>query len=58
MKTYYASDYLGRLAAYLIAVSYPFCFDGFAIEFTATEIFYNKLISEDKKLAEIKWKIL
>lgn len=58
MKTYYANEYLTRLASYLIACSYPFHFDGTSIEFTATGTFFNRLVNNDKRLASISWKIL
>ena len=55
MKTYYSNEFLGRLVSFLVAVGYPFCFDGNTIEFTASESFFNRMVETDKKLGEINW---
>ena len=52
MKTYITNQYTQRLANYLVAYNKPFQFDGFHIEFTATEDFVNQMQLLDKVLAK------
>lgn len=47
MKTYKTTVKLGRVASYLIAVNYPFHFDGFEIEFTCSKEFLERMIMND-----------
>lgn len=55
MKTYSTDMYLQRLAYYLISFDKPFSYDGFTIEFTATQRFVNEMQNLDKVLAKIKF---
>ena len=55
MKTYYSNEFLGRLVSYLVAVGYPFHFDGTTVEFTASESFFERMVAADVKLREIIW---
>ena len=50
MKSYKCTEYIARVAAYLIATGKPFNFDGFAIEFTASEEYVTNMLCEDKAL--------
>lgn len=55
MKTYSTDMYLQRLAYYLISFDKPFSYDGFTIEFTATQRFVDEMQNLDKVLAKIKF---
>lgn len=57
MKTYSTHKMLGRLAAHLIVYNKPFRFDGYAIEFTASEEFMQKLYGLDPMLQQIEFEI-
>lgn len=48
---------LGRLIAHLIVYNKPFAFDGYAIEFTASEEFVQKLYGLDPMLKQIEFEI-
>ncbi|MDM8242851.1 hypothetical protein QUW47_13400 [Phocaeicola barnesiae] len=59
MRTFIASGkYLVRLVSYLVAVGYPFHFDGSEVEFTSSKEFQERLINDDKKLVSLEWKEL
>ena len=53
MKTYNVSKHTSRLAAYFVAIGWPFHFDGEAIEFTASTEFIERLKETDAKFKEI-----
>lgn len=53
MKTYSTNKYLQRLAYYLVSYNKPFSYDGFTIEFTATQRFVDEMQNLDKVLAKI-----
>lgn len=53
MKTYSTNMYLQRLANYLVLYGHPFSYDGFTIEFTATQRFVDDMQNLDKVLAKI-----
>lgn len=55
MKTYSTDMYLQRLAYYLISFDKPFSYDGFTIEFTATQRFMDEMQNLDKVLTKIKF---
>lgn len=55
MKTYSTNVHCNRLASYLIAYGKPFSYDGFTIEFTATQRFVDDIQNLDKVLANIKF---
>lgn len=48
---------LGRLTAHLIVYNKPFAFDGYVIEFTASEEFVQKLYQLDPMLKQIEFEI-
>lgn len=50
IKSYIANEGLGRVAAYLVAVNKSFYFDGFEIQFDATDRFYKSMINDDASL--------
>lgn len=58
MKTYSTKSRTQRLAAFLVANGKPFCFDGCAIEFTASEEFVEEMRAGDEYLAAISFTIL
>lgn len=55
MKTYSTDLYCQRLANYLVAYAKPFSYDGFTIEFTASQKFVDEMQNLDKVLAKIKF---
>lgn len=57
MKTYIANRMLNRLAGHLIVFEKPFTFDGYAIEFTATEEFMQRMYELDPMLGQIEFGI-
>lgn len=57
MKTFITNQCTQRLANYLVAYNKPFQFDGFHIEFTATEEFVNRMQLLDKVLAKIEFTV-
>lgn len=57
MKTYIANRMLNRLAGHLIVFEKPFTFDGYAIEFTATEEFMQRMYEFDPMLKRIEFGI-
>ena len=48
---------LNRLAGHLIVFEKPFTFDGYAIEFTATEEFMQRMYELDPMLGQIEFGI-
>ena len=50
IKSYIANEGLGRVASYLVAVNKSFYFDGFEIQFDATDRFYKSMINDDASL--------
>lgn len=48
---------LNRLAGHLIVFEKPFTFDGYAIEFTATEEFMQRMYEFDPMLKRIEFGI-
>ncbi len=57
MKTYTARTHTSRLAAFLCANHKPFTYDGYWIEFTATESFVEEMRAFDSVLAVINLKV-
>lgn len=57
MKTYSTYQMLGRLTAHLIVYNKPFTFDGYVIEFTASEEFVQILYQLDPMLKQIEFEI-
>lgn len=57
MKTYSTNRMLGRLSAHLLTYKKPFTFDGYAIEFTASDEFMQRLYALDPMLGEIDFEI-
>lgn len=53
MKTYSTNKYLQRLANFLVAYAVPFSYDGFTIEFTASQRLVDEMQNLDKVLAKI-----
>lgn len=56
MQTYSTNKMLGRLAAHLLVYNKPFTFDGYMIEFTASDEFIQKMYASDPMLAAIDLK--
>ena len=57
MKTYIAYRMLNSLAGHLIVFEKPFTFNGYAIEFTATEEFMQRMYELDPMLKRIEFEI-
>lgn len=57
MKTYIAYQMLGRLSEHLVTFKKPFTFDGYAIEFTASEEFMQRMYELDQMLQQIEFGI-
>jgi hypothetical protein len=57
MQTYSTNKMLGRLAAHLLVYNKPFTFDGYMIEFTASDEFIQKMYASDPMLAAIDFEI-
>lgn len=57
MKIYTAHRMLNRLTGHLIVFEKPFTFNGYAIEFTATEEFIQRLYELDPMLKRIEFGI-
>lgn len=57
MKTYIAYQMLGRLSGHLITFKKPFTFDGYAIEFMASEEFIHRMYELDPMLKRIEFEI-
>lgn len=53
MRIYKINKKIARLSAYLITVGYPFQFDGYNIEFTASNTFVLRIIESDKSLKDL-----
>ena len=53
MRTYKINKKIARLSAYLIAVGYPFQFDGYNIEFTASNTIVLRIIESDQSLKNL-----
>lgn len=53
MKTYSTNKYLQRLANFFVAYAVPFSYDGFTIEFTASQRLVDEMQNLDKVLAKI-----
>ena len=58
MKTYKSSVYCQRLVSWLVAYLHPFNFDGFSVEFTASEEFVEKIKSIDNVIAKIDFEVI
>lgn len=57
MKTYCTHKMLCRLSSVLLVYNKPFSFDGYAIEFTASDEFLQKMYDTDPMLEEIDFEI-
>lgn len=57
MKTYSTNRMLDRLASHLLVYKKPFSFDGYAIEFTASEEFIQRMYATDPMLEQIDFEI-
>lgn len=57
MKTDSTDMYCQRLANTLVAYGKPFSYDGYTIEFTATQRFVDDIQNLDKVLAKIKFTV-
>lgn len=53
MKTYSTNKYLQRLANFLVAYAVPFSYDGFTIEFTASQRLVDEMQNLDKVLLKL-----
>ena len=58
MKHYKTSVYCQRLVSCLVAYMHPFNFDGFSVEFTASEEFVEKIKSIDNVIAKIDFEVI
>lgn len=57
MKTYTAHRMLNRLAGHLIVFEKPFTFNGYLIEFMASEEFMQRMYELDQMLQQIEFGI-
>ena len=57
MKIYTAHRMLNRLAGHLILFEKPFTFNGYSIEFTASEEFMHRMYELDPMLKRIEFEI-
>ncbi len=57
MKTYSTNKMLARLASLLLVYKKPFSFDGYVIEFTASEEFIQRMYEADPMLGEIDFDV-